>query len=100
MKTKQLTIRIPMDFHQQLVKYSEEHYLPVSRVITQAVAKAIAYKPQRATSRSTASPSPVTAVEPEYGDVNPEDFLSSVDESDWDVADLQRRAAAAPLKGV
>lgn len=97
MKTKQLTIRIPMDFHQQLVKYSEEHYLPVSRVITQAVAKTIAYKPQRATSRSA---SVVTPVEPEYGEINPEDFLSSVDESDWDVADLQRRAAAAPLKGV
>ncbi len=97
MKTKQLTIRIPMDFHQQLVKYSEEHYLPVSRVITQAVAKTIAYKPQRATSRT---PSAVTPVEPEYGEINPEDFLSSVDESDWDVADLQRRAAAAPLKGV
>lgn len=97
MKTKQLTIRIPMDFHQQLVKYSEEHYLPVSRVITQAVAKTIAYKPQRATPRA---PSAVTPVEPEYGEINPEDFLSSVDESDWDVADLQRRAAAAPLKGV
>lgn len=97
MKTKQLTIRIPMDFHQQLVKYSEEHYLPVSRVITQAVAKTIAYKPQRATSRSASA---VTPVEPEYGEINPEDFLSSVDESDWDVADLQRRAAAAPLKGV
>ena len=91
---KFLHVRIPHDFHQQLVKYSEEHYLPVSRVITQAVAKAIVYKPQRATSRSySTDTASVAAVEPEYGDINP-------DEYDWDMEDLQRRAAAAPLKGV
>lgn len=92
MKTKQLTIRIPMDFHQQLVKYAEEHYLPVSRVITQAVAKTIAYKPKPATPRTYQQP-----VEPEYGEITPEDYESNWD---WDMADLQRRAAAAPRRDV
>lgn len=87
---KFLHVRIPHDFHQQLVKYAEEHYLPVSRVITQAVAKTIAYKPQRATPRTYQQP-----VEPEYGEITPEDY-----ESDWDMADLQRRAAAAPRRDV
>lgn len=94
---KFLHVRIPHDFHQQLVKYAEDRFIPVSSVVLQAVAQTIGYKPKPATSRSGSA---VTPVEPEYGEINPEDFLSSVDESDWDMADLQRRAAAAPLKGV
>jgi hypothetical protein len=86
---KFLHVRIPHDFHQQLVKYAEDRFVPVSSVVLQAVAQTIGYKPKPSTSRSTdASP-----VEPEYGDINP-------DEYDWDMEDLQRRAAAAPLKGV
>lgn len=100
MKTKQLTIRIPYDFHQQLVKYAEEHYLPVSRVITQAVAKAIAYKPKPATPRTYQDYTPVV-VQPPQPPIPDEDGLIPDDgDDDWDIEDLQRRAAAAPLKPV
>lgn len=95
---KFLHVRIPHDFHQQLVKYAEDRFLPVSSVVLQAVAKTIDYKPKPATPRTYQQP--VEPVEPEYGEITPEDFLSSVDESDWDMEDLQRRAAAAPLRNV
>lgn len=91
---KFLHIRIPHDFHQQLVKYAEDRFTPVSSVVLQAVAQTIGYRPKPSTSRSLSTDTaPVAAVEPEYGDINP-------DEYDWDMEDLQRRAASAPLKGV
>lgn len=91
MVTKQLTIRIPMDFHRQLVKYAEEHYLPVSRVITQSVTKTIIYKPRPATFRSAGPVVPQHFIQP----LETDEFGLSPCEDD----DLQRRAAA-PLKGV
>ena len=94
MNTKQLTIRIPVDFHQQLVEYAEEHYLPVSRVITQAVAKTIIYKPKKHTPRTF---TPHQTVEPEFGDISLEDY-SAPEDDDIDFTELQRRAAAAPLR--
>lgn len=109
MATKQLTIRLPADFHQQLVKYAEEHYLPVSRVITQAVAKTIAYKPQRSKSHSAVPDS--TPVAPQYWDgtkfvSSPEqqpvdDFgLAPETDDDLDMEELQRRANSAPYKPI
>lgn len=97
MKTKQLTIRVSLDFYQQLVAYAGSNYLPISRVITQAVAKTIAYKPQKATPRSTA---PV-ATEEKWDDLRPEDYvITSTDYTDKEWEDLQRRAAAAPIKPI
>ena len=93
---KFLHVRIPHDFHQQLVKYAEDRFIPVSSVVLQAVAQTIGYKPKQATTRTyqySEAHTPVAAVEPEYGDINP-------DEYDWDMEDLQRRAAAAPLRNV
>ena len=109
MATKQLTIRLPADFHQQLVKYAEEHYLPVSRVITQAVAKTIAYKPQRSASRSAVTDS--TPVAPQYWDGTKfvsgpaqqpvDEFGLTIDEGDdLDMDELQRRANSAPYKPI
>ena len=80
MKTKQITIRIRLDFYQQLVAYAETHYLPLSRVITQSVAKTIAYKPQKATPRPE-----------QYGEPD-------VNFTDEELEDLQHRAASAPLR--
>lgn len=97
MRTKQLTIRIPLDFHQQLVAYAESNYLPVSRVITQAVAKTIAYKPQKATPRS------IDPVEPEehWEELRPEDYAPlDTDFTDEEWKALQRRAASAPVKPI
>jgi hypothetical protein len=92
MRTKQLTIRLTSDFHKALVDYCTTNMIPVSTFMVQQTAKAIGYKPKPATSRSySTGTTPVSAVEPEYGDINP-------DEYDWDMEDLQRRAAAAPLK--
>jgi hypothetical protein len=65
---KFLHIRIPADFHRQLVKYAEDRFVPVSSVVLQAVAQTIGYKPLD-----------------EFG-------LAP------DTDDLQRRAAAAPFK--
>lgn len=42
---KFLHIRISADFHQQLVKYAEDRFTPVSSVVLQAVAQTIEYKP-------------------------------------------------------
>lgn len=94
MRTKQLTIRIPLDFHQQLVAYAEAQYLPVSRVITQAIAKTIAYKPQKATSRSTVP-------EEHWEELRPEDYTTpDLDFTDEELEDLQRRAVSAPVKPI
>ena len=98
MRTKQLTIRLTNDFHKALVDYCTANMIPVSTFMVQQTAKAIGYKPKPATPRTYQQP--VEPVEPEYGEITPEEFLSSVDESDWDMADLQRRAAAAPLRNV
>ena len=93
MRTKQLTIRLTNDFHQALVDYCAANMIPVSTFMVQQTAKAIGYKPKKATPRTYQDHTPVAVVEPEYGDINP-------DEYDWDMEDLQRRAAAAPLKNV
>lgn len=90
---KFLHVRVPYDFHQQLVKYAEDRFIPVSSVVLQSVAKTIGYTPKKATPRTYQDHTPVAVVEPEYGDINP-------DEYDWDMEDLQRRAAAAPLRNI
>lgn len=97
MKTKQLTIRVSLDFYQQLVAYAGSNYLPISRVITQAVAKTIAYKPQKATPRSK------DPVEPEeyWEELRPEEYAPlDTDFTDAEWEDLQRRAASAPVKPI
>lgn len=95
MRTKQLTIRIPLDFHQQLVQYAENNYLPITRVVTQSVAKTIDYKHKKATPRTyTDLPLPLpVAIAPPV--VIEEDYPDFTEE---ELADLQRRAANAPLK--
>lgn len=91
---KFLHVRIPHDFHQQLVKYAEDRFVPVSSVVLQSVAETIGYTPKKATPRTYQDyTSVVVQPQPSSDDINP-------DEYDWDVEDLQRRAAAAPLKGV
>lgn len=84
---KFLHVRIPHDFHQQLVKYAEDRFIPVSSVVLQAVAQTIGYKPRPASTRTYQQPVDDFGLTPEA-------------EDDFDMADLQRRAAAAPLKGV
>lgn len=91
MRTKQITIRIPFDFHQQLVKYAEDHYLPVSRVITQSVAKAISYKHVKPAYRTP-------YVEPTPEVVYEEEEIREFTEEEY--ADLLRRADAAPTADV
>jgi len=86
---KFLHVRVPHDFHQQLVKYAEDRFIPVSSVVLQAVAQTIGYKPRPATTRTYQDPVPFTDPIPDLGEL---------DESDWDVAELQRRAQAAPVK--
>ncbi len=83
---KFLHIRIPADFHQQLVKYAEDRFVPVSSVVLQAVAQTIGYKPRLATERTYQQSQPL------------DEFGLAPDTDDLDMADLQRRAAAAPLK--
>ena len=84
---KFLHVRIPHDFHQQLVKYAEDRFIPVSSVVLQAVAQTIGYKPRPATTRTYQYSADDFGMTPEA-------------EDDWDMADLQRRAAAAPLRNV
>lgn len=88
---KFLHVRIPLDFHQQLVKYAEDRFIPVSSVVLQSVAKTIGYTPKKATPRTYQDYTPVV-VPDEYG------LIPDDGDDAWDVEDLQRRAAAAPLK--
>lgn len=87
---KFLHVRVPHDFHQQLVKYAEDRFIPVSSVVLQAVAQTIGYKPRPATPRTYQDP-PVVQDDP-----IPD--LGELDGGDWDVEELQRRAQAAPVK--
>jgi hypothetical protein len=98
---KFLHVRIPYDFHQQLVKYAEDRFISVSSVVLQSVAKTIGYTPKKATPRTYQDYTPVV-VQPPQPPIPDEDGLipdlGELDESDWDMEDLQRRAAAAPPK--
>jgi len=91
---KFLHIRIPYDFQQQLAEYAADRFIPVSGVVLNAVAKEIGYKPKKATPRSF---TPHQVVEPEYSDISLEDY-SAPEDDDIDFAELQCRAAAAPLR--
>ena len=87
MRTKQLTIRLTNDFHKALVDYCTANMIPVSTFMVQQTAKAIGYKPKQATTRTY-----------QY---SVDDFgMTPEAEDDWDMEDLQRRAAAAPLRNV
>lgn len=87
MRTKQLTIRLTNDFHKALVDYCTANMIPVSTFMVQQTAKAIGYKPRPATTRTY-----------QY---SADDFGMTLEaEDDWDMADLQRRAAAAPRRDV
>jgi hypothetical protein len=80
---KFLHIRIPYDFHQQLVKYAEERFIPISSVVLQAVAETIKYKPSPATLRTyQAEPIPSITLDEDV-----------VDFTEDELADLQRRAS-------
>jgi nucleotide-binding universal stress UspA family protein len=89
---KFLHIRIPYDFHQQLVKYAEDRFVPVSSVVLQAVAKTIDYVPKKTTPRTPSPPLPFTPAPV----VDAEE--ESVDFTDEELADLQRRASSAPIR--
>jgi hypothetical protein len=91
---KFLHIRIPYDFQQQLAEYAADRFTPISGVVLNAVAKEIGYKPKRATPRTFTQHQ---TVEPEFGDISLEDY-SAPEDDDIDFAELQRRAAAAPLR--
>lgn len=88
---KFLHVRIPYDFHQQLVKYAEDRFISVSSVVLQSVAKTIGYTPKKATPRTYQDYTPVV-LQP------PQPPIPDDGDDDWDMEDLQRRAAAAPLK--
>lgn len=93
MRTKQLTIRLTNDFHKALVDYCTANMIPVSTFMVQQTAKAIGYKPKKATPRTS------VVVQPQQLPIPDEDGLIPDDgDDDWDMEDLQRRAAAAPLK--
>ena len=94
---KFLHIRIPADFHQQLVKYAEDRFIPVSGVVLNAVAQTIAYKPQRATERSISTPV-VPQPEPQLDEFGLAPDTDGATDLEWE--DLQRRAAAAPSRPV
>jgi hypothetical protein len=93
---KFLHIRIPYDFQQQLAEYAADRFIPVSGVVLNAVAKEIGYKSKKATPRSSVAPQAVD-VDAEFGDLSPDDYGTTEDD-DIDFAELQRRAAAAPLR--
>lgn len=84
---KFLHVRIPVDFHQQLVKYAEDRFVPVSSVVLQAVAQTIGYKPRPATTRNYQQPVDDFGLAPETDD-------------DLDMDELQRRANSAPYKPI
>lgn len=95
MKTaKFLHIRIPVDFHQQLVKYAEDRFIPISAVVLQSVAKTIDYTPKKATPRTYVDLTPVIvpAPTPEPTPVEDEDIPEWTEE---EYADLLRRADAS-----
>ncbi len=101
MRTKQLTIRLTNDFHKALVDYCAANMIPVSTFMVQQTAKAIGYKPKQATTRTYQDHTPV--VQPPQPPLDSDGLipdLGELDESDWDMEDLQRRAAAAPLRNV
>jgi hypothetical protein len=97
---KFLHIRIPHDLHQQLTQYASDRFIPVSSVVLQAVASTIGYKPRPAAPRSFNS----TPVQVQPQAQPPVDDLGMIPDSDGgidlDWEDLQRRAAAAPLRPV
>ena len=95
MRTKQLTIRLTDDFHKALVDYCTANMIPVSTFMVQQTAKAIGYKPKKATPRTYQDHTPVVqSQQPQL------DSDGLIPDDDWDLEDLQRRAAAAPLKNV
>jgi hypothetical protein len=104
MKTKLLTVRIPVTFHSALVAYCEEQFIPMSSLVMQLLAKEIGYKPQRDTPRSSV---PVvqqywdgTKFVPNAVQLPPEvvEDGGAVDFTEEELADLQRRAALADVK--
>ena len=107
MKNKLLTIRIDPDFHQEVSDYCQQRFLSVSSLVLQLLAKEVNYRPRPSVLNRTVSTSPVRssvvpqAVEPEYGELPLEDYRTTDDDAtDLDWEDLQRRAAAAPLRPV
>ena len=101
MKNKLLTVRIDPDFHQEVSDYCQQRFMSISSLVLQLLAKEVNYRPRPAILNRTAStyPAPVAAAEPEFGELSPEDY-SATDDGGIDFAELQRRAAAAPLKPV
>jgi len=100
MKTKLVTVRFPAELHKALVDYCELRYLPVSSVILRLVAEELKFKPRQATARTTELP-----VAPQYWDGSeyvstpkeePEEVYEEFTEEE--MLDLQRRAAAAPVR--
>lgn len=93
MKTKLLTVRIPVAFHSALVAYCEERFIPMSSLVMQLLAKEIGYKPPRVAPRSFDM-----VVEQHYTPLEEDD--GAVDFTDDELADLQRRAALADVKPI
>lgn len=95
MKTKLLTVRIPVAFHSALVAYCEERFIPMSSLVMQLLAKEIGYKPPRVAPRSFDM-----VVEQHYVSPEVEEDDGAVDFTDDELADLQRRAALADVKPI
>lgn len=105
MKNKLLTIRITPDFHQEVSDYCQQRFMSVSSLVLQLLAKEVNYRPRPAiltrtvpipTPRSPVAPQAVE-VEPEFGELSLDDY-SATEDDDIDFTELQRRAAAAPLR--
>ena len=108
MKTKLLTVRVTEDFHRQLVAHCKGLMMPVSLFVVQQAAQAMKYIPKQATQRDTSPPpaqqywdgtkyvtTPKQVVETEtYEEITLDEFT----DKEWE--DLQRRAAAAPIKPI
>ena len=97
---KFIHIRIPRAFHEHLVEYAADHFISISSLVLSTLAKEIKYVPRKATPRTSMDVEPIAVeIEPEFGDLSTEDYRAAKDDS-TDFAELQRRAAAAPLSPV